>query len=142
MSLFSRRRTADVEPVVFTPSRSPLLMLSDLPGKPGTKGYVRVDRLQAIPGQTIGGDPMELGRTPDRQLWATGRARVYVAPDSHGVWAQVTSWAEGNISLELPDEAAPLIALFAINPDTGDGDRRARGGWYRVTEQPTRKALA
>jgi hypothetical protein len=57
------------------------------------------------------------------------------------VWAEVTSGPDGSLTVALPDDAAPLIALFAINPDTGDGDRRPRRGWYRVTEQPTRKVL-
>ncbi|MET8517766.1 hypothetical protein [Streptomyces sp. NPDC005077] len=140
MKLFARRRPpAPAEPA-YVPSRSPLLMLCDLPDLPGTVGHVFVQSLSAFPGPTVGGDPVELARTPDGQLWASGRARVYVAPASTGVWAKVTS-AEGNLSLELPPEAAHLIALFAIDPDTGDGDRRSRRGWFRVAEQPTRKVL-
>ncbi|MEV8344580.1 hypothetical protein [Streptomyces niveus] len=142
MKLFSGRSKRAGTPADVNPSRTPLLLLSDLHGLPGTIGYVRVQALAALPGPTIGGDPVELARTPDKQLWATGRARVYVAPGVDGPWAKITSWPTGNISLELPEETDPLIALFAIDPDTGDGDRRARGGWYRVTEQPTRKVLA
>ncbi|MGY4934829.1 hypothetical protein ACWD7T_27705 [Streptomyces sp. 900116325] len=142
MKLFSRRRRPDAPAdFVFAPSRSPLLMLSDLPDTPGTIGHVYVQSLAAFPGPTVGGNPVELARTPDKQLWATGRARVYAAPGGAGVWAKVTSSAEGNISLELPAEAARLIALFSIAPDTGDGDGRVRGGWHRVTEQPARKVL-
>lgn len=141
MKLFSRRRPAALAEPVYVPSRPPLLMLFDLHGHPGTIGHVRVQSLAAFPGPTVGGDPVELGRTPDGQLWATGRARVYVAPGADGVWAKVTSGPEGKLSMELPDEAARLIALFAIDPDTGDGDRRSRRGWYRVAEQPARKVL-
>ncbi|MET9776178.1 hypothetical protein ABZ023_18290 [Streptomyces sp. NPDC006367] len=122
-----------------TTSRPLFLLLSDLAEMPNASGYVEVSHFHHMPGVALGGDPAEFGRTPDGQLWVTGRARIYTMPECRGPeddrqWAQVWTDDAGNLSVTLPDDPT-LVALFAINPDTGDGDQRLRGGWYRITEQ-------